>query len=230
MNSNSNNQSMISNQLHFTDLPINAFEFQIQTSSKGNKAYEILKNINLNSSNNALKIDAKVASNLSRLTSSIVNANEIIQANQKKLLQLEEQVKNKQGNFNTQSNALKSLTEEIQTVLNSEDLNKLRLMVSNSMPSNNIDQNQNQTNPNIVKFIEVTKTDPQTANIFLTRSNGDLQTAIADYYANGDKIQVNKQNSVIGHTTQPDFEMIKRTPNLCLIKANLYVNGQWATY
>jgi len=103
-------------------------------------------------------------------------------------------------------------------------------MVSNSMPTNNIDQNQNQTNPNIMHFIEITKTDAQTANIFLTRCNGDMQNAIADFYANGDKIQPNKSNSILGHTVKPDYEMIKANPQLCLIKANLYVNGQWATY
>lgn len=214
----------MSNQSYFTDLPINPSDFQIKMDSKGNKAQEILRNINLMSNNNTLKIDLKVAANLSKLTSAIINANDIIQPNQKKLTQLEEQIKNKQGNFNSQGNALKSLTEEIQNVLNSEDLANLRTMVSNSnMTPNNLDQsNQNQsTNPNILKFIEVTKTDAQTANLFLTRSNGDMQNAIADFYANGDKLQVKGGGVTIGHTAQPDYEMIKSTPHLCLIKANL---------
>jgi len=204
MNSNNNNGSTMSNNSHFTDLPINPCEFQINMSSQGNKTAEILKNITLTSSNNALKIDYKVAANLSKLTSSIINANDIIQSNHTKLSQLEEQIKNRKGNFTTQSNALKSLTEEINNVLNSEDLNKLKLMVSNSMPTNNIDQNQNQTNPNIMHFIEITKTDAQTASIFLTRCNGDMQNAIADFYANGDKIQPNKPLSMLGHTVKPD--------------------------
>lgn len=105
MNSNNNNGSIMSNHSHFTDLPINPCEFQINMSSQGNKTAEILKNITLTSSNNAIKLDLKVAANLSKLTSSIINANDIIQSNQTKLSQLEEQIKNRKGNFNTQSNA-----------------------------------------------------------------------------------------------------------------------------